>query len=203
MSDKRIDEAIVKLNEAEKRYLNDNKNLDDLRKIWGTNSELFQAHYDDFMKKPGGTIFTFIITSAGYVLIDSTKQEDGFKQLQGLVADGVMTAISFVLKNTPAGRAVEVVNWVMSLIDMDVSSLAKKYYDKVLGFDFDKISVTLDGFLQVTMDDGTIYARPFLPNAHGSLFGDTKDDVLIGGDKKDIFIGHGGNDIICRKWWKR
>ena len=196
MSDKRIDEATVKLNEAEKRYLNDNKNLDDLRKIWGTNSELFQSYYDDFMRKPSGTIFTFIITSAGYVLIDSTKQEDGFKQLQGLVADGVMTAISFVLKNTPAGRAVEVVNWAMSLADADVSSLAKKYYDKVLGFDFDKISVTSDGFLKVVMDDGTVYSRPFLPNAHGNLFGGNKDDVLFGGNGKDTLMGLGGNDIL-------
>ncbi|WP_244079548.1 hypothetical protein [Campylobacter ureolyticus] len=148
------------------------------------------------MRKPSGTIFTFIITSAGYVLIDSTKQEDGFKQLQGLVADGVMTAISFVLKNTPAGRAVEVVNWAMSLADTDVSSLAKKYYDKVLGFDFDKISVTSDGFLKVVMDDGTVYSRPFLPNAHGNLFGDNKDDVLFGSNKDDYINPRSGNDIL-------
>lgn len=50
MSNKKIDEAIIKLNKAEKRYLNDNKNVDDLRNIWGTNSELFQLHYDDFIK---------------------------------------------------------------------------------------------------------------------------------------------------------
>ena len=51
MSNKKIDEAIIKLNEAEKRYLNDNKNVDDLRKIRGTNSELFQLHYDGFIKQ--------------------------------------------------------------------------------------------------------------------------------------------------------
>ena len=46
--------AIIKLNETEKRYLNDNKNIDDLRKIRGTNSELFQLHYDGFIKTTKG-----------------------------------------------------------------------------------------------------------------------------------------------------
>ena len=34
----RVSEAKRILDIAEKRYLNDNKNVDDLRKIWGTNS---------------------------------------------------------------------------------------------------------------------------------------------------------------------
>ncbi|MDU7070427.1 hypothetical protein [Campylobacter ureolyticus] len=41
MSDKRIDEAIIKLNEAEKRYLNDNKNIDDLKRY----GELIQNYF--------------------------------------------------------------------------------------------------------------------------------------------------------------
>ena len=86
-------------------------------------------------------------------------------------------------------------NLALSIFDLDASSMFKKIYDSALG-DY-KGAVLLDnGFLQVTMDDGTIYARPFLPNAHGSLFGDTKDDVLFGGNGNDMLIGHGGSDIL-------
>ena len=86
-------------------------------------------------------------------------------------------------------------NLALSIFDLDASSMFKKIYDSALG-DY-KGAVLLDnGFLQVTMDDGTIYARPFLQNAHGSLFGDTKDDVLFGGNGNDMLIGHGGKDIL-------
>ena len=79
-------------------------------------------------------------------------------------------------------------NLALSIFDLDASSMFKKIYDSALG-DY-KGAVLLDnGFLQVTMDDGTIYARPFLPNAHGSLFGDTKDDVIFGGNGNDEFYG--------------
>lgn len=74
---------------------------------------------------------------------------------------------------------------------LDISGWIKSKYrgDKIDSLDW--VSITKSGFLQVTMPDGTVYARPFLTNAHGSLFGDTKDDVLFGENSNDEFYGSG------------
>ncbi|MDU5326439.1 hypothetical protein, partial [Campylobacter ureolyticus] len=53
------------------------------------------------------------------------------------------------------------------------------------------------GILQITMHDGTVYARPLIDTGSKfSLFGDSKDDVLFGGNGDDILQGRSGNDLL-------
>lgn len=72
----------------------------------------------------------------------------------------------------------------------DIKGQILDIYDKLNTDDLSDIDLT-NGILKVTMPDGTVYARPFLTNAHGSLFGDTKDDVLFGENSNDEFYGSG------------
>lgn len=174
-----------KLSKEELDFLKSSKHMYDLA------STAISDHYDELSHLPKGAGAIFIINGASSILVDTTKGESALKQAFGLLGDAAVTVFSF----TPYGRIIMWGNLALSIFDLDASSMFKKIYDSALG-DY-KGAVLLDnGFLQVTMDDGTIYARPFLPNAHGSLFGGTKDDVLFGGNGNDMLIGHGGKDIL-------
>ena len=174
-----------KLSKEELDFLKSSKHMYDLA------STAISDHYDELSHLPKGAGAIFIINGASSILVDTTKGESALKQAFGLLGDAAVTVFSF----TPYGRIIMWGNLALSIFDLDASSMFKKIYDSALG-DY-KGAVLLDnGFLQVTMDDGTIYARPFLPNAHGSLFGDTKDDVIFGGNGNDMLIGHGGKDIL-------
>ncbi|WP_050335801.1 calcium-binding protein [Campylobacter ureolyticus] len=68
------------------------------------------------------------------------------------------------------------------------------------------IEITSEGFLKVTVSDGTVYSRPaskelrklFLisDEPQGSIFGGNKNDVLFGGDGNDYFNSRGGDDAL-------
>ena len=99
---------------------------------------------------------------------------------------------------TPFGGVANVINFAAGeLLGYDASTLLKDIYKNLIGenVDLKNTRITPDGFLE-TMPDGTVYARPFMPNAQGSLFGNGKDDVLFGGNGNDMLIGHGGKDIL-------
>ncbi|MDD7421756.1 MAG: hypothetical protein PUK41_00055 [Campylobacter hominis] len=129
----------------------------------------------------------------------------------GAIYDGgIMTASRLI----PGVGQITLFFDVLNLIDklsggdgttFDLRAQAQNLYDKLTNTtsDLPDLDALKKGILKITMPNGDVYARPLINSGKYSLFGDTKDDVLIGGDKKDIFIGHGGNDIICRKWWKR
>ena len=124
------------------------------------------------------------------------------RMVAGAVADFGLLILPKILKGSnPILIAIDIANIIdKATFDtglFDISNHLKNLYDKLTGSrDGKKIEITDNGVLQVTMPNGTIYARPFMPNAQGLLFGNGKDDVLIGGNDKDIFIGHGGNDIF-------
>ena len=206
----RVSVAMQELDKAEKYiksklpedYIN---HLDKYRKLWGTMSQMTSTYYDDISSMGKGAVGFFVITSSMNIFIDSMKGEDTLKQIAGLVGDGLVLIASF----TPVGRgAIELTNWFFSLNDKDLGSLFKKGYDglKEMFSDYEeKPSITADGFIKVTMKDGTVYSRPIqdpiLKKIYGkakggSLFGDTKDDVLFGGNGNDMLIGHGGKDIL-------
>lgn len=76
-------------------------------------------------------------------------------------------------------------------LGIDPATKIKQWYRNEQIDSLDWVTITKSGFLQVTMPDGTVYARPFMPNAQGSLFGNGKDDVLFGGNGNDEFYGSG------------
>lgn len=99
---------------------------------------------------------------------------------------------------TPASRLANLANFLTGeLFSYDASTLLKDIYKNFIGenVDLENTHITVNGFLE-TIVDGVVYARPFMPNAQGSVFGNGKSDILFGGSGKDIFIGHGGNDLF-------
>lgn len=79
---------------------------------------------------------------------------------------------------------------------LDIGRLINNKLDELRGVTNDLPEILPNGIMRLTMHDGTVYARPFMPNAQGSLFGNGKDDVLFGGNGNDMLIGHGGKDIL-------
>ena len=172
-------------------------NLNAIQKLWNTYSSAFSDYYDDIAKNVKGAGAIFFITEGTNLVVNLSKGQSGIKNAIDVIGSAAVTIASF----TPQGRLIMWGNTALSLVGLDVSSVAKKIYDWAMGNDdntddYGRKIELVNGVLQVTMSDGTIYARPFMPNAQGSLFGNGKSDVLFGGNDKDIFIGHGGNDIF-------
>ena len=207
-TDNRIAKAKLELDKAEewlKSRLSEDQlnNLNAIQKLWNTSSSAFSDYYDDIAKNVKGAGAIFFITEGTNLVVNLSKGQSGIKNAIDVIGSAAVTIASF----TPQGRLIMWGNTALSLVGLDVSSVAKKIYDWAMGNDdntddYGRKIELINGVLQVTMPDGTVYARPFMPNAQGSLFGNGKDDVLIGGDKKDIFIGHGGNDIFVGKGGK-
>ena len=124
------------------------------------------------------------------------------RMVAGAVADfGLIILPKFIKGSSPILIAIDIANIIdKATFDtglFDISNHLKNLYDKLTGSrDGKKIEITDNGVLQVTMPNGTIYARPFMPNAQGSLFGNGKSDVLFGSNGNDMLIGHGGFDIL-------
>ncbi len=134
-----------------------------------------------------------ILGAGGNWIIADANNEKLDEKLVGVGVDAALIAIGFI---PGVGQVLNVALIGASLAGLDISGWIKSKYrgDKIDSLDW--VSITKSGFLQVTMPDGTIYTRPFMPNAQGSLFGNTKDDVLFGGNGNDMLIGHGGLDIL-------
>ena len=135
-----------------------------------------------------------LATGVGNAMINDLNGEDTVEKVIDMGTNVALSLFSF----TPAGAFVNLANFAAGeLLGYDASTLLKDIYKNLIGenVDLKNTRITPDGFLE-TVVDGVVYARPFMPNAQGSLFGNGKDDVLFGGNGKDIFIGHGGNDIF-------
>ena len=201
-TDNRIAKAKLELDKAEqqlKSRLSEDQlnNLNAIQKLQNTYSSAFSDYYDDIAKNVKGAGAIFFITEGTNLVVNLSKGQSGIKNAIDVIGSAAVTIASF----TPQGRLIMWGNTALSLVGLDVSSVAKKIYDWAMGNDdntddYGRKIELVNGVLQVTMSDGTIYARPFMPNAQGSLFGNGKSDVLFGGNDKDIFIGHGGNDIF-------
>ena len=136
-----------------------------------------------------------LVTGIGNAMINDLNGED---TIEKIIDMGTNVAFS-IWSLTPFGGVANVINFAAGeLLGYDASTLLKDIYKNLIGenVDLKNTRITPDGFLQVTMPDGTVYARPFMPNAQGSLFGNGKDDVLFGGNGNDMLIGHGGSDIL-------
>ena len=135
-----------------------------------------------------------LVTGAGNAMINDLNGEDTIEKIIDMGANIVLSIWSL----TPASRLANLANFLTGeLFSYDASTLLKDIYKNFIGenVDLENTRITANGFLE-TIVDGVVYARPFMPNAQGSVFGNGKSDVLFGGSGKDIFIGHGGNDLF-------
>ena len=135
-----------------------------------------------------------LATGVGNAMINDLNGEDTVEKVIDMGTNVALSLFSF----TPAGAFVNLANFAAGeLLGYDASTLLKDIYKNLIGenVDLKNTRITPDGFLE-TVVDGVVYARPFMPNAQGSLFGNGKDDVLFGGNGNDMLIGHGGKDIL-------
>ena len=178
--------------------------LEKVRLGWNDLSVGLSQHYNKFANTGKGAGYIFVVTSLGNILIDSSKGESGIKQALGLLGDGVVALAAFALRMTPYGGAVSIGNAVLGHFGIDLSSDLKWLYDLV--FKDDEISIQ-NGYLRIEKTDGTVYMRPvksqkiksiynITDESYGAVTGDSKSDVLFGGNGNDMLIGHGGKDIL-------
>ena len=135
-----------------------------------------------------------LVVGAGNTMINDLNGED---TIEKIIDMGANVALS-IWNLTPTGKFVNFANFLVSeLTGYDLTTPLKNIYKNLIGenVDLKNTRITPDGFLE-TIVDGTVYARPFMPNAQGSLFGNGKSDVLFGGDGNDMLIGHAGSDIL-------
>ena len=168
-------------------------------------SGVVDAMYLDAKNKktplPGGKIVKLVTTAGEYVFSD-TKGESFGEFLSGVAGDLVQGFVCGVAAG-PAG--VYVSSFISSVTGMSLGDFSKQAYRYLSGDDSSDIAKKLgvkdititNGYLKVTMPDGTVYARPLLDKYHGGLItGGSKDDVLFGGNGNDILQGNGGYDIL-------
>ena len=135
-----------------------------------------------------------LVVGAGNAMINDLNGED---TIEKIIDMGANVALS-IWNLTPTGKFVNFANFLVSeLTGYDLTTPLKNIYKNLIGenVDLKNTRITPDGFLE-TIVDGTVYARPFMPNAQGSLFGNGKSDVLFGGSGNDMLIGHAGSDIL-------
>lgn len=186
-------------NKLKKRMNSEMQNaLDDLRKKTGITFDIA----DMFIKSKVGKIILFVENGVIKHKVDAEKGESAIKQIIGLVADAALSTTLFVLTKNPYGFFVSA---ALNIAELDPSTGYKKLYDYLFE-DNDLPEITPNGFLKVTMPDGTVYARPLskeLRLAHeiigepqGPISGGNKNDVLFGGSGNDTLQGGYGNDIL-------
>ena len=134
----------------------------------------------------------FVANSGVKTYIDVKNGEDAGEIIAGLLADAATVAF-FFFKRTPWGAAISM---GMDMLEVDPSTLVKKLHNWATGTDLKEYPIIQNGFLRITMPDGTVYARPFALDAKGLITGDSKDDVLFGGSGNDILQGGLGSDIL-------
>lgn len=183
------------LDKAEALLKTSNANLEKILSAARKGTNIGFDIADFTTKSKVGKVILFVENGILKSAIDTANQESITKQIMGLIGDGVQNALLFLVKNNGLGLVLSI---ALELTEKDLSSISKKIYDLISDDDNDgkKIEITDSGFLQVTMPDGEVYARPFMPNAQGSLIGKDKDDVLFGGNGDDYFNSYIGNDIL-------
>lgn len=197
--------AQIELDRAEEKLINSlskeqEELLKNLRKINGVVDQLISLKYKDFSQLKGGAAFIYVMGSSVNMLIDNTSGESKIKQAVGLLVDGAIAYASFYIS------LFGIVTTILSLKDIGPSTGYKELYSYLFESKKSDVFITPNGFLCVTMPDGTVYMRPaseklkslygISKEPSGMLSGGQKSDVLFGGSEKDIFIGHGGNDLF-------
>ena len=129
---------------------------------------------------------------------DALSGQNGNRIVSGIAFDiGTYAVTRFIPGVGQAMLVLDLTN-LLGITDIDLRDKFQDWYDRLGGTtnDLPDLEMLKKGILQITIHDGTVYARPFMPNAQGSLFGNGKDDVLFGGNGNDMLIGHGGADIL-------
>ena len=168
------------------------------------NLKYFQNKYGDKIKVPHDIASKFGTAVEAAIGLSKGKNLDSVAI--GIVVSEAVGKIGFMLcKTTPAGLVASI---VISIVDehFGITDKLKKAYDDLMNNNNDLPEITPNGFLRVTMPDGTVYMRPaseklkslygITTEPSGMLSGGQKPDVLFGGANKDILIGHGGGDLL-------
>jgi Ca2+-binding RTX toxin-like protein len=169
----------------------------------------FQKKYGDRIKVPHdvGNKFGTAVEAA----LDISKGKNLNTTLIGLIASetaGKALKIGLIMfKLSPQGFLTSlVIDIGIGIAGDKISEVVKNAYDRLMNNNNDLPEITPNGFLKVTMPDGTVYARPLskeLRLAHeiigepqGPISGGNKNDVLFGGSGNDTLQGGYGNDIL-------
>lgn len=182
-----------------------------VNKVWGVGTNGSQYKFSELAKNGklsiNGEKYTNlavgIIGAGGNWLIADANDETLDEKIVGAGVDVALIAVGFI---PGVGQVLNISLIGASLAGLDILGWIKSLYrgDKIDSLDW--IGITKNGFLRVTMPDGTVYMRPaseklkslygISKEPSGMLSGNSKSDVLFGGSGKDIFIGHGGNDLL-------
>ncbi|GKH60363.1 hypothetical protein CE91St25_06990 [Campylobacter ureolyticus] len=169
----------------------------------------FQKKYGDRIKVPHdvGNKFGTAVEAA----LDISKGKNLNTTLIGLIASetaGKALKIGLIMfKLSPQGFLTSlVIDIGIGIAGDKISEVIKNAYDRLMNNNNDLPEITPNGFLKVTMPDGTVYARPLskeLRLAHeiigepqGPISGGNKNDVLFGGSGNDTLQGGYGDDIL-------
>ena len=135
---------------------------------------------------------------------DFLQKKNGNTIIVGTMVDGGMLVLS---KLVPGVGQLSLALDVFNLLDkmtfdtgiLDLRKQMQNLYDRLQGTtsDLPDLEMLKKGILQITMHDGTVYARPLIDTGSKfSLFGNNKSDVLFGGNGNDTLMGKNGNDIL-------
>ena len=169
----------------------------------GVVDSMYEHAKHNHQKLPGGKVVK-IVTTAGEYIFSDIKGESFGEFIAGLAGDFIQGAICTWIIG-PAGPYVS--GFISSAKGQSLGDFTKELYREFTGDDSTSITniakkigakdiSIVNGFLKVTMPDGTVYARPFALDAKGLITGDSKDDVLFGGSGNDILQGGLGSDIL-------
>ena len=192
----RVSEAKRILDIAEKEFLK-GKSLKDLRLKY----DLSSSAIGNFIQSSPKTAALFVVNGIVKAVIDTKNKEDFKKQLLGLIGDGSLAALTFLI--TKANPYAMLVSPALSIIGIDPSTGYKKLYDWITGNNdallLDQMKISeYNGILTVKMRDGREFRRPLNPHSSYSreIIGSNNNDVLFGGTGNDTLSGLGGSDVL-------
>ena len=207
MSEAKINNTLAKLSQVEQALRESNiidianKNKNQVTYFNGIVEAMYEEANNKGQKLPGGKIVKIVTTTGEYMFSD-IKGESLGEFIAGLTGDLIQGTIASIVAG-PTG--VYVSNFFSSATGMSLGDFTKELYRDFTGDDSTNIEAKLgvkniaieNGFLRVTMPDGTVYARPLASKYHGGLIiGGNKDDVLFGGNNNDTLQGGKGSDIL-------
>ena len=196
-----IEEVLTKLKSSEKW-------TEAERKKWGKIFGAGTIGFNILKNSNSGYDMLTVLSEAGVDIgaffTEELIEKKVSNKIENLVEKKVLSRLAL--------KFVPVIGWISTGMDVfnlinqaagndeiSISELIKNGIEKLRGTttDLPDLDMLKKGILQITMHDGTIYARPLVDmGGLHVLLGGTKSDVLFGGSDKDILMGHGGGDLL-------